>query len=194
MTKPFTSDRRRFLRYCAGAALCGTGAAYAPMALADPTQTCSLSFNHTHTHENIELIYSLNGRYVPVALNRLNHFLRDHYTGDVGTIDPRLFDVLHRVTLALNATTHPFQVISGYRCPTTNNRLRATRGGGVAKHSLHMDGKAIDIRLPGVATWRLWKPGPFGNGEPASQGNHICAHYFYLFWVYPFRSLFLLRC
>ena len=64
-------------------------------------------------------------------------------------MDPTLFDVLHRITLALNTQTS-FQVISGYRSAKTNDRLRTTRGGGVAKRSLHMDGKAIDIRLPGV--------------------------------------------
>ena len=41
-------------------------------------------------------------------------------------------------------------MISGYRCPATNTTLRNTRGGGVARRSLHMDGKAIDVRLPGV--------------------------------------------
>ena len=44
-----------------------------------------------------------------------------------------------------------YEVISGYRCPETNDRLRRTRGGGVASHSLHMDGQAIDVRLSGVA-------------------------------------------
>jgi uncharacterized protein YcbK (DUF882 family) len=75
--------------------------------------------------------------------------MRDHYTGDVGVMDPQLFDLLHRVQSELG-TGQSFQIISGYRCPKTNAALKATRGGGVAKRSLHMDGKAIDVRLPGV--------------------------------------------
>ena len=94
-------------------------------------------------------MYALGEQYLPRALSTLNHFLRDHYSGDVGVIDPQLFDLLHRLHSGL-ATTQAFEVISGYRCPETNATLRATRAGGVASRSLHMDGKAIDIRLPGV--------------------------------------------
>ncbi len=149
MTKLFTPSRRQFLRYSAGISLAGTGISLAPQVFAGSTQPYKLSFDHTHTHEKISLIYAIGGQYVATALNRLNHFLRDHYSGAVGTMDPQLFDILHRIVLTLNAR-QPFQVISGYRCAQTNEKLRTTRGGGVAKHSLHMDGKAIDIRLPGV--------------------------------------------
>jgi uncharacterized protein YcbK (DUF882 family) len=79
----------------------------------------------------------------------LNHFLRDHYSGDVGLIDPQLFELLHRIKVGLGAH-QSYEVISGYRNPRTNLTLRTTRGGGVASHSLHMEGKAIDVRLPGV--------------------------------------------
>ncbi len=109
----------------------------------------SLQFDHTHTGEKISLVYANGGEYLPQAVQRLNHFLRDHYSGEVGSIDTGLLDLLHDVRLSLGAN-QPFQVISGYRCPKTNDRLRKTGGGGVAKRSLHMDGKAIDIRMPGV--------------------------------------------
>lgn len=109
----------------------------------------SLAFRHTHTGERVSLVYAVGDRYVPEALTALNHFLRDHYSGQIGSIDPQLFDLLHRLQLTLGCDD-PFHVISGYRCPETNQTLKATRGGGVARHSLHMDGKAIDIRLPGV--------------------------------------------
>ena len=110
-----------------------------------------LAFNHTHTRERIELVYAVNGDYVPDALTTLNRFLRDHYSGTVGQMDPQLFDLLHRVRLALGGTSlSAYEVISGYRCPETNDHLRNSRGGGVAKRSLHMEGKAIDIRIPGV--------------------------------------------
>jgi uncharacterized protein YcbK (DUF882 family) len=45
-------------------------------------------------------------------------------------------------------------VISGYRSPQTNATLRR-HSSGVAEHSLHLQGRAIDVRLPGVPTERL---------------------------------------
>lgn len=149
MTKLPKPSRRQFLRYSAGIAIVGTGVSLTSRALAVDSQAYWLSFDHSHTHEKLSLIYSIAGEYRPTALGRLNHFLRDHYTGTIGTMDPKLFDILHRITRALNIQ-QSFQVISGYRCAATNNKLRTTRGGGVAKRSLHMDGKAIDIRIPGV--------------------------------------------
>ncbi len=120
-------------------------------AFAAPTRpdTRSLKLDHTHTGEKISIVYAAAGAYLRQAEQQLNHFLRDHYTGEVGHIDLGLLDMLYDIQLALGAS-QAFQVISGYRCPKTNDRLRNTRGGGVAKRSLHMDGKAIDIRLPGV--------------------------------------------
>ena len=144
------SSRRFFLHRSAQLALVGAAlpltarSVYAALPAAR-----SLMLDHTHTGERIALVYAVGERYVPEALSSLNHFLRDHYAGDVGVIDPQLFDLLHRVQQTLGAG-QSFQVISGYRCPSTNESLRSTRGGGVAKHSLHMEGKAIDIRLPGV--------------------------------------------
>ncbi|HTP72466.1 MAG TPA: DUF882 domain-containing protein [Burkholderiaceae bacterium] len=110
----------------------------------------SLAMVHTHTGERIDIVFALDDRYQPAALGALNRFLRDHYSGDVGTIDPRVFEQLHR-TQQLIGSWRVFEVISGYRCPATNAQLRATRGGGVAKNSLHTEGRAIDVRLPGVS-------------------------------------------
>lgn len=144
---PHGAARRRFLRHGAHLA-----AATALPALALPAKAAAprvLALAHTHTHEQIDLTYAIDDRYVPAALGQLNRFLRDHYTGEVGVIDPGVFDQLHRVQQALGSTS-AFEVISGYRCPATNQHLRESRGGGVAKRSLHMDGRAIDVRLPGV--------------------------------------------
>jgi uncharacterized protein YcbK (DUF882 family) len=129
--------------------MAGAALPLAPQALAALPDARSLAMSHTHTGERVALVYAVGERYVPEALGQLNLFLRDHYSGEVGLIDPQLFDLLHRVKLTLGGSPS-FQVISGYRCPTTNTRLRNTRGGGVAQRSLHMDGKAIDIRAPGV--------------------------------------------
>ncbi|MBL8351663.1 MAG: DUF882 domain-containing protein [Burkholderiaceae bacterium] len=144
------SDRRRFFRQGARwAAAAGSLPALATApARAAPAERM-LALSHTHTGERLQLVYAQADRYLPEALGSLNHFLRDHYSGEVGLIDPRLFDLLHRLRSVLGSSDS-FEVISGYRCPTTNQRLRQTRGGGVASHSLHMDGRAIDLRLRGV--------------------------------------------
>ena len=142
------TTRRRFLQGTVGLAAAGLLPMSAP-ARAGVTAERALSLVHTHTHERIELIYAVADSYVEAALGSLNRFLRDHYSGDIGRIDPRLFDLLHQVRQLVGGD-RPFEVISGYRCPTTNSTLRNTRGGGVARNSLHMEGRAIDIRLPGV--------------------------------------------
>jgi uncharacterized protein YcbK (DUF882 family) len=149
MTDKPASDRRRFLRHTAHVVAAGALPALCAPARASLAGPRALALAHTHTGERIELVYAVDDRYVGEALGSLNHFLRDHYTGDVGSIDPRVFDLLHGVQRLLGAG-RPFEVISGYRCPATNDRLRETGGGGVAKHSLHMEGRAIDVRLPGV--------------------------------------------
>jgi uncharacterized protein YcbK (DUF882 family) len=153
MQHPAETSRRLFLQR-AGALALAAGAR--PSALAALRAESAgrgarrLALAHTHTGEHIDLVYAVDEAYVPEALDALNHFLRDHYSGDVGVIAPSLFDQLHRLQQAVRST-QPFEVISGYRCPATNTTLRQTRGGGVAKHSLHMEGRAIDVRLPGVA-------------------------------------------
>lgn len=156
MSEPlFRPSRRAFLHRSARLAVAGAaGALAAQRALASRPDARSLAFDHTHTREQLTLVYAFGGQYVPDALTALNRFLRDHYSGEVGVIDPQLFDLLHRVKTELGAK-QPFQVISGYRGPATNQTLRSTRGGGVATRSLHMDGKAIDIRLPGVPLGEL---------------------------------------
>lgn len=159
MTDATRKARRRFLHTTGTLALAAGLMPLAPRralaslpgneTLASLPDARTLAFDHTHTGERISLVYAVGDRFVPEALTTLNGFLRDHYSGKVGMIDPQLFDLLFQVRRELG-TDQPFQVISGYRSPATNSRLRNTRGGGVARHSLHMDGKAIDIRLAGV--------------------------------------------
>jgi uncharacterized protein YcbK (DUF882 family) len=111
----------------------------------------SLSFVHTHTGEHLTTGYCCGGDYVPGALGEVNHLLRDFRANAVKPIDPNLLDLLFALNGSLG-TDQPFHVISGYRTPETNAMLQE-RGGtrsGVASHSLHMDGKAIDIRVPGI--------------------------------------------
>jgi uncharacterized protein YcbK (DUF882 family) len=111
----------------------------------------ALSFYNTHTGETLKTVYCCGSTYEPQALAEINHILRDVRVNEVKAIDVRLLDLLHDLAGTLE-TAQPFNIISGYRSPATNAMLRA-RGGttsGVASHSLHMDGKAIDIRVPGI--------------------------------------------
>lgn len=108
----------------------------------------ALNFTHTHTGERLAVEYFSAGTYLEDALATVNRFLRDFRTGDVHVIDPDLLDLLHDLAAATE-TSRPFQVISGYRSPATNEMLRH-RSEGVAAGSLHMKGQAIDIRLADV--------------------------------------------
>ena len=113
----------------------------------------ALTFVHTHTGERLALEYFSGGEYLPDALSTVNHFLRDFRTGDVHPIDPELLDLLHHMTTKTGTST-PFQVISGYRSPATNEMLRQ-HSEGVAAGSLHMKGQAIDVRLEDVPLPKL---------------------------------------
>ena len=112
-----------------------------------------LAFVHTHTGESVSVVYKAGDRFVPEGLASLNQFLRDHRSGDVTDMDPAVFDVLYELREAVGGT-EPFHLISGYRSPKTNEMLRAM-GRNVAKRSQHMEGRAIDVRLPGVDLSKL---------------------------------------
>lgn len=118
-------------------------------AWAQATAERRLSLHNLHTGERVDLPYWIGGSYVADSLADISRVLRDHRTGQIAAIDPALLDLLHRVNLDLGAS-HPFEIISGYRSPASN-RMLTESSAGVARRSLHMEGKAIDIRLPGVA-------------------------------------------
>lgn len=120
---------------------------YPAVAQAPHNTQKSLSFHNLHTEEHLTVIYWANGQYQPDALRAIEHLFRDHRTGDTHAIDPALLDILHTLRTRLKAT-EPFQIISAYRSAKTNAML-AKRSQGVAKKSLHTQGMAIDIRLPG---------------------------------------------
>jgi len=123
--------------------------------LAGSVSARSLRLTHTHTGERLAVEYFSGGTYRQDAIATVNHFLRDFRTSEVHAIDPDLLDLLHGVT-DLTGSTQPFQVISGYRSPATNDMLRH-RSEGVASGSLHMKGQAIDIRLGDVPLATLRK-------------------------------------
>ena len=139
--------RRNFLRWSGAACAVTTLPAWAA---AKPR---CLAFEHTHTGESLTVTYWRDGAYDQDALATVNHVLRDFRTGDVHAIEPTLLDILHEVKGALGCDA-PFGVISGYRSPATNDMLHLTTR-GVASYSLHMEGRAIDVCLPGIKTAHL---------------------------------------
>jgi uncharacterized protein YcbK (DUF882 family) len=160
-----TWSRRRLLK--AGSALAGVSAAglltgtarsgvptakqgpaggpYTEQAAAAPKR---IALVNLHTEERLDIEYLRNGAYVPEALSAIEVLLRDFRTGDRHAIDPDLMDYLVQVAHAVGVDP-AFGVISGYRSPLTNARLHE-QSAGVARHSLHMEGRAIDVRIIGV--------------------------------------------
>jgi len=108
----------------------------------------ALSLHNLHTEEKIMLNYFERGEYVTEALRDISYLLRDHRTNEVLAMDPSLIDLLYDLKGELG-TSQPFQVISGYRSPKSNAALHKNSK-GVATKSLHMQGKAIDIRIEGI--------------------------------------------
>lgn len=138
--------RRAVMRYgLAGLACLVSSPAVA--ALGAPPERI-LSLHNLHTGETIRTTFWADGEFQPAALRDIDFVLRDFRSGDVTKIDRELLVVLHDLT-RLTDVNAPFEVISGYRSPKTNAMLASTST-GVAKKSLHMQGMAIDVRLPGL--------------------------------------------
>jgi uncharacterized protein YcbK (DUF882 family) len=115
-----------------------------------------LKMTNLHTGENLDIVYRIGDTYLPEALEKLNYFLRDHNTQDVSNYDPKEFDVLHAMMSRLGRLNSVIDIVCGYRTPETNAELRKNSPQtGVAEHSQHMEGHAIDLRVPGVTTVAL---------------------------------------
>lgn len=115
--------------------------------------TRTISIQHMHTRELTTVTFRRDGRYVGEALDRLNNALRDWRNDDVIKMDPRLFDIAWEVHREVGSSS-PFHVVSAYRSPGTNAMLRR-RSRGVAKHSQHTMGKAMDFYLPDISTAQI---------------------------------------
>jgi uncharacterized protein YcbK (DUF882 family) len=113
-----------------------------------PSDSATLRFYNLHTDETLTATYIDKGRFVPDAVAAIDHILRDFRTGDVVPIDLNLLHLLTRLHYR-TGSGEPFQIISGYRSPKTNEML-FEHTNGVAKNSLHMQGRAIDIRIADV--------------------------------------------
>jgi uncharacterized protein YcbK (DUF882 family) len=141
-----TVSRRKLL---AAAATVAPVLASPLTSLAAARDVRELGFVHAHTSEKLRLVYWEAGDYLADALQDINRLLRDFRTDDVYPIDPGVLDILHATRSRLGAHGR-FEILSGYRSPKTNAML-ANKSTGVAKRSLHMQGRALDVRLQGVA-------------------------------------------
>lgn len=112
-----------------------------------------LSLFNAHSEETLITAFWENGEYVPEALQQINYIFRDHRTGKIKEIHTELLELLYVLQNKLNLS-EPFHIISGYRTPKTNALLRRIRR-GVARNSLHMYGKAVDIRVPGFSSKQI---------------------------------------
>ncbi len=104
--------------------------------------TRTIHLYHAHTHESIDATYMVDGTYDQSVLDKLNWFLRDWRRDEPTKMDARLFDVIWDVYRE-SGSRQPIEVMSAYRSPETNAMLRR-RSRGVAEHSQHILGKAMD--------------------------------------------------
>lgn len=145
-------DRRRFLTL----GLAATASLIAAPAIAAPKSRLPerrIGLYNLHTGETVSTVYWAEGKYDRRALAAINRVLRDHRTDEIHAISPDVIDLLHQLSRRIGLKG-PFQIISGYRSPTTNATL-ASYSDGVAHQSLHMSGQAVDIRVPGLSTRKL---------------------------------------
>lgn len=168
-------SRRAFL----GASLVAGGMLALPAIARADAQPASrrLRLYNTHTGELLDVTYFEQGVYHDDALHEIDHILRDHRANKAAPMARGVIDLVHDVAQTLE-TDKPVHIISGYRSPETNAMLRKTGGGGVARRSLHMDGIAIDIRVPGRdlkrvrdAAWAMQRGGV--GFYPGQQFVHV---------------------
>jgi uncharacterized protein YcbK (DUF882 family) len=152
MTQIYSSTRRGFMRLGLTTLAC-TLATPALAAWPHVKGSRNLSFHNLHTDEKLHVTYWKDGAYDHASCAKLNHLLRDHYSGHTHKMDVRLFDLLHDLQNKLG-NDRQIEVISGYRSPQTNMRL-AKLTDGVAKNSYHTKGMAIDVRMDGTSLGEL---------------------------------------
>ena len=105
-----------------------------------------LELFNTHTKETVSVVFRRGDKYDDAALAALRNVLRDHRNGESHEMDAGLYDQLYELALAAKCEPH-YEVISGFRSPESNDKMSSKPGSGVAKKSLHMQGRAMDVRL-----------------------------------------------
>ncbi|HEU4373167.1 MAG TPA: DUF882 domain-containing protein [Telluria sp.] len=136
----------------------------------------TLRLYNTHTGESLKSVFWAEGKFVPEAMNDINKLMRDHRNNKIAEIDPKLLFLLDQVSTQVGAN-NMVHIISGYRSPESNKLLHENTT-GVAKHSMHIEGKAIDVRIPGRDLALLHKAALHAGGGgvgyyPESQFVHM---------------------
>lgn len=145
---------RRLFNAGLGAGLGALALGAAPaLALTAPERRLRLA--NAHTWEKLDIVYWADGDYIPEALSEINHLMRDHRANRAKAMDVKLIDQLH-VLVSLLETKERVHILSGYRTPETNAALRKSSS-GVAKYSLHMEARALDINIPTIASRTIQK-------------------------------------
>ncbi|WP_266277696.1 DUF882 domain-containing protein [Methylophaga sp. OBS3] len=149
------SSRRQLLKTAFGVT---AGMLVAPQLMAALPQKPErhLELFNLHTGEQLKTTYWVEGQYQAKEIKAINHILRDHRTNELFPIDRKLIDLM-ALLLMPYGDTHPLEIISGYRSESTNEMLRKTGSGGVAKKSYHTLGKAVDIKLAGTKLIDLYE-------------------------------------
>lgn len=154
-TETTNTSRRQLLKTALGVT---AGVLVAPQVMAALPQKPErhLELFNLHTGEQLKTTYWVDGQYQAKEIQAINHILRDHRTNELFPIDRKLFDLM-ALLLMPYGDTHPLEIISGYRSESTNEMLRKTGSGGVAKKSYHTIGKAVDIKLAGTKLIDLYQ-------------------------------------
>ena len=145
-----TLARRRFLEVAGlGAAAALTlGLTPPDEQLSDPTER-TLDLYRIHSRKRLRVTYMKGGRYVESALSQIDRICQDNLQKQHIRMDTALIDHLWMLK-ELVARDAVIDIISAYRTPKTNAWLRG-KSKNVARRSLHMDGRAIDIRIRGLS-------------------------------------------
>jgi uncharacterized protein YcbK (DUF882 family) len=115
--------------------------------------TRTITLHHIHTNEDITITFKRDGRYDEEALKKLNWFVRDWRKDEEIAMDPHLYDLVWEAAREVGGNKVIY-IVCGYRSPETNAMLHA-RSNGVADHSQHMLGKAMDFYIPGASLEEL---------------------------------------
>lgn len=144
-------NRRELLKYGLATTVAAT---VAPKTVLAATSRRVLSLYNANSFESLTKEYWVDGWYNPDALSEFNYLMRDRRSDEVTNMDVGLLDILHMLQQRIGGPDKPIHIVCGYRSPTTNAALAASRR-GVARNSYHVTGQAADIRVPGYSLYNL---------------------------------------
>jgi len=108
----------------------------------------TIAVTRPQSGEKTRVLYWKDGELIDSAYQELCHLLRDVNGKETAPIDPKLLETLWgtQAFVARYGIDSPVEILSGYRTPASNKRL-IEQGVPAARQSLHMEGKAADIRI-----------------------------------------------